>query len=81
MKLIDLNPHGGIGSNCTVCETGGFTFAIDSGLHPKHAGITSLPVHSKLERNSLDFIILTHCHLDHLGSLPILSREHPDAPV
>ena len=81
MKLIDLNPHGGIGSNCTVCEIGGFTFAIDSGLHPKHAGITSLPAHSKLDRNSLDFIILTHCHLDHLGSLPILSREHPDAPV
>ena len=50
-------------------------------MHPKFAGAESLPVHSFLERNSLDFIILTHCHLDHLGSLPLLSREHPDAPV
>ena len=81
MKFIDLNSHGGIGSNCIVCEIDGFRFAIDSGLHPKHTGKDSLPAHNKLERNSLDFVILTHCHLDHLGSLPILSREHPDAPV
>ena len=54
---------------------------LDSGLHPKFAGQDSLPCHDFLERNSLDFIVLTHCHLDHLGSLPLLSREHPDAPV
>ena len=81
MKLIDLNPHGGIGANCTVCEVGGFRFAIDSGLHPKYAGKDSIPKHAVLDRDSLDFIILTHCHLDHLGSLPLLSREHQDAPV
>ncbi len=81
MKLIDLNPHGGIGANCTVCEVGGFRFAIDSGLHPKYAGKDSIPRHAVLDRDTLDFIILTHCHLDHLGSLPLLSREHQDAPV
>ena len=81
MRFLDLNPNGGIGANCTVCESGGFRFAIDSGLHPKHAGIDSIPAHSSLERDSLDFIILTHCHLDHIGSLPLLSREHQDAPV
>jgi Cft2 family RNA processing exonuclease len=81
MKFTDLNPHGGIGANCSLCEVDGFRFVIDSGLHPKFAGAESLPIHSFVERNSLDFIILTHCHLDHLGSLPLLSREHPDAPV
>jgi Cft2 family RNA processing exonuclease len=81
MKFIDLNPHGGIGANCSFCEVDGFRFVIDSGVHPKFAGAESLPDHSAIKRNSLDFIILTHCHLDHLGSLPLLSREHPDAPV
>ena len=81
MKFTDLNPHGGIGANCSLIEIDGFRFVIDSGLHPKFAGAEALPTHSFLERNSLDFIILTHCHLDHLGSLPLLSREHPDAPV
>ena len=81
MKITDLNPHGGIGSNCTLFETGPFRFVIDSGLHPKFAGHESLPKHDLIERNTLDFIILTHCHLDHLGSLPLLSRTHPDAPI
>ena len=81
MKITDLNPHGGIGSNCTLFETGPFRFVIDSGLHPKFAGHESLPKHDFIERNTLDFIILTHCHLDHLGSLPLLSRTHPDAPI
>lgn len=81
MNFTDLNPHGGIGANCTLFEMGPFRFVIDSGLHPKFVGFNSLPRHNLIERNSLDFIILTHCHLDHLGSLPILSREHPDTPV
>lgn len=81
MKFTDLNPHGGIGANCTLCETGPFRFVIDSGIHPKYAGNDSIPRHDLIERNSLDFVILTHCHLDHLGSLPLLSRQHADAPV
>jgi Cft2 family RNA processing exonuclease len=81
MKFTDLNRHGGIGANCTLLEIGPFRIAIESGLHPKYAGLDSTPSHDFLERNSLDFIVLTHCHLDHLGSLPLLSREHPDAPV
>lgn len=81
MKFTDLNRHGGIGANCSLLEIGPFRIAIDSGLHPKFAGLDSTPSHDFLERNSLDFIVLTHCHLDHLGSLPLLSREHPDAPV
>ena len=81
MKFTDLNAHGGIGANCSLCEIGPFKFVIDSGLHPKFAGPESLPKHSEIGRYTLDFIILTHCHLDHLGSLPLLSREQPDAPV
>ncbi|MEL0098214.1 MAG: MBL fold metallo-hydrolase, partial [Opitutae bacterium] len=81
MKFTDLNPHGGIGANCSFCQIGPFRFAIDSGLHPKHAGNESLPRHDQIAGIELDFILLTHCHLDHLGSLPLLSRLHPRAPV
>lgn len=81
MKFTDLNPHGGIGANCTYCQIGPFRFAIDSGLHPKHAGNDSVPRHDQIDLDGLDFILLTHCHLDHLGSLPLLSRKNPRAPV
>ena len=70
MKFTDLNAHGGIGANCSLCEIGPFKFVVDSGLHPKFAGPESLPKHNEIGRFTLDFIILTHCHLDHLGSLP-----------
>ena len=81
MKLTDLNPAGGIGANSLLVEVGPFRFVIDSGLHPKLAGNEAMPKFSLVERNSLDFIVLTHCHLDHLGSLPVLSRENPDTPI
>lgn len=81
MKFTDLNAHGGIGANCAYCKIGPFEFALDSGLHPKHAGLESLPKHDQVPIDQLDFILLTHCHLDHLGSLPLLSRKHPRAPV
>ncbi len=81
MRFTDLNPHGGIGANCMICQLGAYRFAVDSGLHPKHAGDESLPKFDKIKANSLDFILLTHCHLDHLGSLPLLSRLNPEAPV
>ena len=66
----DLNPHGGIGANCTYGKIGPFQFAIDSGLHPKHAGNESVPRHDRIPPGELDFILLTHCHLDHPGQPP-----------
>jgi len=81
VKFTDLNPHGGIGANCSLCQIGPFRFALDSGLHPKFAGHESLPRHDLIEKGSLDFILLSHCHLDHLGSLPLLSGSNQDAPV
>ena len=29
----------------------------------------------------MDAIVLSHAHQDHVGSLPVLMRQHPDAPV
>jgi len=81
VRITDLNPHGGIGANCTYCKIGPFHFAVDSGLHPKYAGNESLPRHALIPNGKLDFILLTHCHLDHLGSLPLLAKLHPQAPL
>lgn len=81
MKLIDLNREGGIGANSLYCQLGDFHFVIDSGLHPKLVGRQAAPDLRPLEGVKLDLIIITHCHLDHIGSLPLLMRAQPDAPV
>jgi Cft2 family RNA processing exonuclease len=81
MKLIDLNRKGGIGANSMFVEIGGVRLLIDSGLNPKFAGREALPDFSPLRSTELDAIIITHCHLDHIGSLPVVMREHPRVPV
>src|ERR1035438_5583728 len=81
MKLIDLNRDGGIGANSLFVQLGDLNILVDSGLHPKKVGRRAAPDHSPLRGKNLDLIIVTHCHLDHIGSLPVTMREHPNAPV
>jgi predicted metal-dependent RNase len=81
MKLTDLNRVGGIGANSMFIELGELRIVIDCGLNPKEVGRAASPDLSLIRDKPLDLIIITHCHLDHIGSLPVLMREHPNTPV
>lgn len=81
IRITDLNREGGIGANSYYVEFGPWRFVLDTGLHPKFAGNEALPTYAKIPDDTLDFILVTHAHLDHLGSLPVLARRHPDAKV
>ena len=81
MKLIDLNRAGGIGANSFYVQLGELKILVDCGLHPKKVGRVATPDFSPLRGVTLDLVIITHCHLDHIGSLPVLLREQPRAPV
>lgn len=81
MEFIDLNTHGEIGANSTLISIGSFNILVDSGLHPKKEGRDAMPNFSAINGREIDLILLTHCHLDHIGSLPIISKSHPNAPI
>lgn len=81
MKLTDLNRFGGIGANGHLVEIGGVRILIDCGIHPKKNGREAAPDHSLLLQRPPDAVIVTHCHLDHLGTLPLVTRAHPKVPV
>lgn len=81
MKLTDLNRYGGVGASAHLVELGSARILIDCGLHPKRSGRDATPALNLLERRPPDLIILTHCHLDHLGSLPLVVRQCPGVPV
>ncbi len=81
MKLTDLNRDGGIGANSLFIQLGDLNLLLDCGLHPKKVGRAATPDLKPLRGVTLDFIIVTHCHLDHIGSLPVVMREHPNTPV
>mgnify|MGYP005826309445 FL=1 len=81
MKLTDLNRDGGIGANALFVQIGDLNLLIDCGLHPKRVGRQATPDLKPLRGVTLDLIIITHCHLDHIGSLPVAMREFPNTPV
>lgn len=81
MKITDLNRDGGIGANALFVQIGDLNLLVDSGLHPKRVGRIAAPDTSPLRGITLDLIIITHCHLDHIGSLPVIMREQPGTPV
>ena len=70
MRLTDRNREGGIGANSLYVEIDGFNLIIDCGLNPKLAGSIATPDFSIIENIEIDLILITHCHLDHIGSLP-----------
>jgi Cft2 family RNA processing exonuclease len=81
MKLTDLNRDGGIGANSLFIQLGDLNILVDCGLNPKKVGRAATPDLARLRDKTLDLIIITHCHLDHIGSLPVAMREHPNTPV
>ena len=81
MKLTDLNREGGIGANSLFVQLGDLNILVDCGLNPKGVGRAATPDLAKLRGITLDLIIITHCHLDHIGSLPVVMKEHPNTPV
>jgi Cft2 family RNA processing exonuclease len=54
---------------------------MDAGVHPKREGRSSLPLFDLVKGEELDAIAITHCHHDHVGSLPLAVRQHPHAHV
>ncbi|MDR1458069.1 MAG: MBL fold metallo-hydrolase [Puniceicoccales bacterium] len=81
MYFKDLNNSKTIGANSLFISIGSFNIVVDAGMDPKLAGLKALPNFDQLEKFSLDLVLITHCHLDHIGSLPILLRDQPQARI
>jgi Cft2 family RNA processing exonuclease len=81
ITFTNLTRHVEIGANCYCLDVAGKRIILDSGLHPRFDGDQALPQHQLIADGSVDAIILSHSHQDHVGSIPVLMRRHPDAPV
>lgn len=81
MRIINLNPDTDIGASAWFVELDGHRLLMDAGVHPKLDGRESLPLYSAIEKEDVDTIALSHCHHDHVGSLPVAVRHFPKAHV
>src|SRR5437773_3848256 len=81
MRIVNLNPDTGIGASAWFVETEGNKLLLDAGTHPKREGRESLPLYSLIAPENLDAVAISHCHHDHVGSLPVAIRHFPQAHV
>ena len=81
MEFVNLTRHTGIGSNCYWLSVGGKNIILDAGSDPKVDGIGSTPDLRPLPPGTVDAIIITHAHQDHIGSLPVVTRQEQRCPI
>lgn len=81
MKITNLNPDTDIGASAWFVEFEGHRLLLDAGMHPKREGRAGLPMFDLVKDQPLDSLVVTHCHHDHLGALPVALRQFPHAHV
>lgn len=81
MIFKSLCRHTGIGANSYLLETREAKVVLDAGMHPKHEGMEAVPHYEFLDSGTVDSVVITHSHLDHVGTLPVLLENHPEAKV
>jgi len=81
MRITNLNPDTAIGASGWFVEMDGHRLLLDAGIHPKREGRESLPLYDLVKNEQVDAIAISHCHHDHVGSLPIAMRYFPGAHV
>jgi Cft2 family RNA processing exonuclease len=81
MKITSLNPDAAIGATAWFVEMEGHRLLMDAGTHPRIEGRAGLPRYELVKKEELDAVAISHCHHDHVGSLPIAMRYFPHAHV
>ncbi len=81
MKLSFLGGAYEIGASCILFKIDNKNILMDSGIR-QSASKDPLPDFRTIqEMGRVDAIIISHAHLDHIGSLPMISKEYPNARI
>ena len=82
MKIQFMGAARTVTGSCHVIETEHCRFAVDCGMHQGNSEIDKRNYASRDYRpDELDFILLTHAHIDHSGLVPRMVREGFNGPV
>ena len=81
MRIANLNPQTDIGASAWFVNFEGHGLLMDSGMHPKFEGRAGLPLFKAIQNEDVEAIAVSHCHHDHVGTLPVALRHFPKANV
>ena len=70
-----------VGGSCIYMKILGHGILLDSGIR-QGTGVDPLPDFRTIqEAGGIEAIIVSHAHMDHTGSLPVISKAYPNAPI
>jgi predicted metal-dependent RNase len=81
---MDISFLGGareVGASCILLTIYNKNILLDCGIR-QSSSKDSLPDFKLIQdKGGVDAIVISHAHMDHIGSLPIISREYPEARI
>ncbi len=83
-KFMNLHFLGGameIGGSCIYIRIAGKGILLDSGIRQSAAKDPIPDFRTVQEQGGVDAVIISHAHMDHIGTLPMISRAYPLAPI
>jgi len=80
MKLAFQGGAAEVGASCVLLSIDGKNILFDCGIRME-AGKELPDMQGIQQQGGVDLILVSHAHLDHTGSLPIISREYPEAKI
>ena len=73
MKLTFIRANHEVTGSCTMLEVGGHLGLVDCGMEQGRDVFENIPIPAAA--NALEFVLVTHAHLDHTGLLPLLYKQ------
>ena len=83
MRLSFLGAAGEVTGSCTLVETDDVRFLVDCGMFqggPEARQKNMRALNFGFDVRQIDFVLLTHAHIDHSGLLPRLAMPLTIAP-
>lgn len=82
MKVQFLGAARTVTGSCYIIETNDVRFAVDFGMYQGNKAIEERNTKTELyNAKNLDFILLTHAHIDHSGLLPRAAKDGFEGPI
>ena len=76
MKIQFLGAAQTVTGSCYMIEACGKRFCVDCGMHQGNKAIEARNRNTEIYRaKNVDFVLLTHAHIDHSGLLPALVKH------
>lgn len=81
MKLHFLGGAMEIGGSCIYIRAAGKGILLDCGIRQSGSKDPIPDFHTIQQQGGLDAIFISHAHMDHIGTLPVISKAYPQARI